>query len=86
MLPFSIKPTTLLITDWPYYQPGSMAEIPKNLQAEIKALEAALTVPKEKLKEITDHFVNELHKGMFLQAKSAVSVRLRLTLAGRSEC
>lgn len=42
---------------------GSMAEIPKNLQAEIKALEDQLTVPKDKLKQITDHFVKELEKG-----------------------
>lgn len=44
---------------------GSFAEIPKNLQAEIKVLEEQLTVPKEKLKQITDHFVKELEKGTF---------------------
>lgn len=41
-----------------------MADIPKNLQAEIKALEEQFTVPKDKLKQITDHFVKELEKGM----------------------
>lgn len=40
-------------------------EMPKSLAAEIKALEEQLTVPKEKLKAITDHFVKELEKGMF---------------------
>lgn len=49
---------------------GSMAEIPKNLQAEIKALEEQLTVPKEKLKQITDHFVKELEKGMLFHPVS----------------
>lgn len=43
---------------------GSFAEIPKSLMAEIKSLEEQLTVPKEKLKQITDHFVKELEKGM----------------------
>lgn len=38
-------------------------EMPKSLAAEIKALEEQLTVPKEKLKAITDHFVKELEKG-----------------------
>lgn len=40
-------------------------EIPKNLQAEIKSLEEQLTVPKEKLKAITEHFIAELEKGKF---------------------
>ncbi|CAN8099398.1 unnamed protein product [Discula destructiva] len=49
---------------------GSMAEIPKNLQAEIKSLEEQLTVPKEKLKAITDHFVKELEKGLSVEGGS----------------
>lgn len=40
-----------------------MAEVPKSLLEEIKSLEEQLTVPKEKLKAITDHFVKELEKG-----------------------
>jgi hexokinase len=40
-----------------------MADVPKDLLQEIKKLEEHFTVPKEKLKEITAHFVNELEKG-----------------------
>lgn len=72
MLPFPIKPTVLGPADWPYYLAGSMAEIPKDLQAEIKALEEQLTVPKEKLKAITDHFVKELEKGKSSRTVSRV--------------
>jgi hexokinase len=43
---------------------GSMADVPKDLLDQIKRLEELFTVPKEKLKEITDHFVTELAKGM----------------------
>lgn len=67
MLPLTAKFIGLYFTNWLYYMIGSMADIPKNLQAEIKALEEQLTVPKEKLKQITDHFVKELEKGMFAQ-------------------
>lgn len=47
-----------------------MAEVPKSLLEEIKSLEEQLTVPKEKLKAITDHFVKELEKGECLSATS----------------
>ncbi len=40
-----------------------MADVPKDLLQEIKKLEQQFTVPKEKLKEITAHFVKELEKG-----------------------
>lgn len=40
-----------------------MADVPKDLQEEIKRLEEQFTVPKDKLKQITDHFVEELKKG-----------------------
>lgn len=43
--------------------PGSFADVPKNLLKEIKQLEELLTVDTAKLKEITEHFVNELTKG-----------------------
>jgi hexokinase len=43
--------------------PGSFADVPKDLLKEIKQLETLLTVDTAKLKEITDHFVNELTKG-----------------------
>ena len=47
---------------------GSLAEAPKDLLKEIKHLEELLTIDTAKLKEITNHFVNELTKG-----KSAVA-------------
>ncbi|KAF2147384.1 uncharacterized protein K452DRAFT_304234 [Aplosporella prunicola CBS 121167] len=43
---------------------GSMADVPKDLLQTIKRLEDTFTVPAEKLNEITDHFVNELTKGL----------------------
>jgi hexokinase len=43
---------------------GSMADVPKDLAEEIHKLEKLFTVEPSKLKEITDHFVSELAKGM----------------------
>lgn len=40
-----------------------MADVPKDLMQEIKRLEEMFGVPKEKLKEITNHFVSELIRG-----------------------
>jgi hexokinase len=42
-----------------------MADVPKDLLQEIKRLEEMFIVPKEKLKEITTHFVSELEKGSY---------------------
>lgn len=42
---------------------GSMADVPKDMLQQIAKLEEIFTVPKEKLKEISDHFVSELTKG-----------------------
>ena len=42
---------------------GSLADAPKDLLNEIKQLEDQFTIDKAKLKEITNHFVNELAKG-----------------------
>lgn len=41
-----------------------MADVPKDLQAEIKTLEGLFSVDTAKLKEITDHFKLELEKGI----------------------
>ncbi|KAL2123155.1 hypothetical protein VTJ04DRAFT_3610 [Mycothermus thermophilus] len=41
-----------------------LADAPKDLVNEIKRLEELFTVDTAKLKEITDHFVNELAKGL----------------------
>jgi hexokinase len=43
---------------------GSAADLPKDLLNEVRKLEEIFTVDTAKLKEITDHFVNELAKGM----------------------
>ncbi|KAF2088535.1 hxk, hexokinase [Saccharata proteae CBS 121410] len=43
---------------------GSMADIPKDLMDQIKKLEETFTVDTKKLKEITNHFMNELAKGL----------------------
>lgn len=47
---------------------GSMADVPKDLLQEIERLERLFTIPKEKLKEITSHFVKELEKGIYHQS------------------
>lgn len=41
-----------------------MADVPKDLLQTIQHLESIFTVPTSKLKEITDHFVTELEKGL----------------------
>lgn len=43
---------------------GSAADLPKDLLNEVRKLEEIFTVDTAKLKEITNHFVNELAKGM----------------------
>jgi hypothetical protein len=55
---------------------GSMADVPKDLLQEIRKLEEMFTVPKEKLKEITTHFVSELKKGCNRLSDSSPSAPL----------
>jgi hexokinase len=43
---------------------GSMADVPRDLLQQIADLEQLFTVDTKKLKEITDHFVDELGKGL----------------------
>ncbi|RMZ87056.1 hypothetical protein DV736_g5715, partial [Chaetothyriales sp. CBS 134916] len=43
---------------------GSMADVPQSLIEEIANLERLFTVDAAKLKQITDHFVDELQKGL----------------------
>ncbi|KAF2195791.1 hexokinase [Zopfia rhizophila CBS 207.26] len=47
-----------------------MADVPKDLMDQITRLEELFVVPTEKLKEITDHFVNELTKGLSVEGGS----------------
>ncbi|EXK48241.1 hexokinase [Fusarium oxysporum f. sp. melonis 26406] len=49
---------------------GSMADVPKDLADEIHKLEKLFTVEPAKLKEITDHFVSELAKGLSVEGGS----------------
>lgn len=45
---------------------GTLDNLPKDLRKEIEHLERLFTVDGAKLKEVTDHFVNELEKGKHL--------------------
>lgn len=49
---------------------GSGTDLPKDLADEIRRLEKMFTVETPKLKEITDHFVNELTKGLTVEGGS----------------
>lgn len=53
---------------------GSFVEVPKDLLKEIKRLEELFTVDTAKLKQITDHFVNELEKGLSKEGGTIVSL------------
>ncbi len=55
-------------------------DVPRDLLNEIKALEKQFSVDTAKLKEITDHFVNELEKGLSVEGGSIVSCQLLVTL------
>lgn len=59
-----------------------MADMPQDLKDQIAKLEEMFTVPAEKLKEVTDHFVKELEKG----PASMLDLRheIRLTIENRS--
>lgn len=49
---------------------GSRTDLPKNYKDQIKRLEDLFTVPATKLKQITDHFVKELTKGLTVEGGS----------------
>lgn len=49
---------------------GSLVDVPKDLLKEIEQLERLFTVDTAKLKQITDHFVNELEKGLSVEGGS----------------
>ncbi|KAJ5987880.1 Hexokinase [Penicillium waksmanii] len=46
---------------------GSMQDLPQNLLQQIKDFEDAFTVDRAKLKEIVNHFVKELEKGLTVE-------------------
>jgi hexokinase len=43
---------------------GSLAQVPSDLDAQVRQLEQLFTVSTEKLKEITEYFVSELERGL----------------------
>ncbi|KAK2073629.1 hypothetical protein P8C59_007899 [Phyllachora maydis] len=49
---------------------GSFADVPKDLLQEMDQLKALFTVDTAKLKQITDHFVKELEKGLSVEGGS----------------
>ncbi|KAJ5942606.1 hypothetical protein N7516_002774 [Penicillium verrucosum] len=51
----------------PHSRKGSMHELPQNLLEPIKEFEKAFTVDRSKLKEIVNHFVKELEKGLSVE-------------------
>jgi len=51
---------------------GSYVDIPKDLAKEMAQLEKLFTVDTATLKKITDHFVNELTKGLTVEGGSIV--------------
>lgn len=52
---------------------GSLADVPKDILGQIQELERIFTVDQAKLKEITDHFVKELEKGLSVEGGTIVS-------------
>ena len=49
-----------------------MADVPKDLLEQIKELEDLFTVDQAKLKEVVNHFVKELDKGLSVEGGSIV--------------
>jgi len=65
-----------------------MADVPKNYLEQIKKLEQQFTVDTQKLKEITEHFVSELTKGIYcvlsLRCECYANFKSGLTVEGGS--
>jgi hypothetical protein len=58
-----------------------MTTVPKDLLQEITRLEEMFTVPAEKLKGITTHFVSELEKGSYIICVELTKSNIRLGLS-----
>jgi hexokinase len=65
---------------------GSMADVPKDLLDQINRLEEQFTVPTDKLKAITEHFISELAKGLTVEGGSIVSLLLHLLSERKPDC
>lgn len=57
-----------------------MADVPQDMQKQIKRLEEIFTVPTAKLKEITEHFIGELDRGLSVEGGTIVCNPLSLYL------
>ena len=60
-----------------------MADVPKDLLEQMKKLEEMFTIPQDKLKQITDHFVKELTKGLTKEGGSIVRI---MSVSQASDC
>ena len=59
-----------------------MADVPKDLLEAHAELEQLFTVDQTKLKEITEHFVSELAKGLSVEGGSIVCTHLVICFRG----
>jgi hypothetical protein len=62
---------------------GSFADMPTDLKSQIDRLEELFVAPTAKLKEISDHFVSELQRGLSAEGGTIVSL---VSLDVLSEC
>jgi hexokinase len=60
------------VTDSTGRRAGSFADVPPDLMAQIERLEELFTADTEKLKEMTDHFVSELQRGLTVEGGDIV--------------
>jgi hexokinase len=58
---------------------GSFADMPTDLKSQIDRLEELFLVPTDKLKQISDHFVSELKKGLSKEGGSIVGHAFSIT-------
>lgn len=55
---------------------GSFADMPTDLKGQIDKLEEMFLVPTAKLKEVSDHFVSELERGLSKEGGTIVGCTL----------
>jgi hexokinase len=53
---------------------GSFADMPTDLKEQIEKLEEAFTIPTAKLKEISEHFLGELKRGLSKEGGTIVGL------------
>lgn len=60
--------------------------MPRDLKEQIEKLEEIFVVPTQKLKEITDHFVKELEKGLSPEGGSIVGCSQSSWVKRKANC